>query len=68
MSEQSSDRLPRRRVAKRYGVDVRTIRRWESDPDMGFPQPIEINGRGYTSESELTTFDRSRVRTLASEK
>jgi hypothetical protein len=59
-AEQSTDLLPRRLVAERYSVNVRTIVRWENDPDLCFPQPIEINGRAYFSEAELTMFDRTR--------
>ena len=60
MSEQSTDLLPRRLVAERYRVNVRTIVRWENDPHLGFPQPIEINSRRYFHEAELTAFDRTR--------
>jgi DNA-binding transcriptional MerR regulator len=59
-AEQSTDLLPRRLVAERYNVNVRTIVRWENDPDLRFPQPIEINGRRYFHEAELTSFDRTR--------
>jgi len=59
-AEQSTGLLPRRLVAERYGVNVRTIVRWENDPDLRFPQPIEINKRQYYHEAELTLFDRTR--------
>jgi len=60
MSAESTDLLPRRAVAERYGVNVRTIVRWENDPGLCFPQPIEINKRHYFREAELTTFERTR--------
>jgi hypothetical protein len=60
MSEQSNDLLPRRLVAERYNVNVRTIVRWENDPNLGFPQPIEINKRQYYHEAELSVFERTR--------
>jgi hypothetical protein len=60
MSEQSNDLLPRRLVAERYNVNVRTIVRWENDPALRFPQPIEINKRQYYREAELTVFERTR--------
>jgi hypothetical protein len=59
-AEQSTDLLPRRLVAERYRVNVRTIVRWENDPDLRFPKPIEINKRRYFHEAELTLFDRTR--------
>jgi hypothetical protein len=59
-TEHSPDLLPRRLVSQRYGVNVRTIVRWENDPDLRFPQPIEINKRKYYHEAELTLFDRTR--------
>jgi uncharacterized protein (DUF2336 family) len=46
------------RVAQRYDVDPRTIRRRRKDLKVNFPEPdIEINGRGYTSETTLDAFD-----------
>jgi hypothetical protein len=59
-TEQSTDLLPRRLVAERYRVNVRTIVRWENDPALHFPKPIEINKRRYFHEAELTMFDRTR--------
>jgi DNA-binding transcriptional MerR regulator len=60
MSDQSTDLLPRRLVAERYGVNPRTIVRWENDPNLRFPQPLTINNRQYYHEAELTMFDRTR--------
>jgi hypothetical protein len=59
-AEQPADLLPRRLVAARYRVNVRTIARWEADPALHFPKAIEIHGRRYFSEAELTSFDRTR--------
>jgi hypothetical protein len=55
-------KLPRRLTCQRYGVSSRTISRWESDPDLDFPQPEVINGRKYYDEDALTTWDRKHVR------
>jgi hypothetical protein len=60
MSAESTDLLPRRAVAERYGVNVRTIVRWENDPALRFPKPIEINKRQYFHEAELSAFERTR--------
>ncbi len=51
----------RRTVAARYEKSVRTIIRWESDPDLDFPQPIEINGRKLHSDPLLTQWERKRA-------
>jgi hypothetical protein len=64
MSEQSTDLLPRRLVAERYNVTTRTVVRWENDPDLRFPQPIEINKRRYYHEAELTAWDRANASRL----
>jgi hypothetical protein len=53
--------LPRREVRKRYNVCDKSIQRWCQDPKLGFPPPVEINGRHYWREPELETFERSRV-------
>lgn len=65
MSEQSTDLLPRRLVAERYNVTTRTVCRWENDPDLGFPRPIEINTRRYYRAAELTAWDRANASRLS---
>jgi hypothetical protein len=49
--------LPRRKTADRYGVSVRTIERWEADPELHFPKSIVVNGRRYDDISELDDWD-----------
>jgi hypothetical protein len=49
--------LPRKGVAARYGVDPRSISRWEADREMNFPQPTHVNGRSYYAVDELDAFD-----------
>ena len=34
-----------------------TLWRWLHDEDLGFPQPIRINGRRFWSEEALTTWE-----------
>ena len=53
------DLLPDPLVAKKYKRTSRTISRWDEDPTLGFPKPIEINGRKYRRRSELNKFDRA---------
>jgi hypothetical protein len=52
-------KLPTRLVCERYNVCDRTIARWERDPNLGFPQPVIINGRKYHDEDRLTDWDRA---------
>jgi hypothetical protein len=55
--------LSRRRQAERYDVAVRTIERWERDPELGYPPGVLINGRWYRDESLLETWERKRAGT-----
>jgi hypothetical protein len=52
-------RIKRRDTAKRYGVSVRTIERWEADPTLipPFPQSEIINGRRYDVVEKLDAYD-----------
>jgi hypothetical protein len=62
MPNESEDiNLPTRQVADRYKVHPRTVKRWTDDPDLGFPPPMDINGRKYWVLSSLRTFDQRRA-------
>jgi hypothetical protein len=50
------------KVAKRYGVDKRTLPRWDEKPELGFPPPIFINGQRYRDGDKQDEFDAARVR------
>lgn len=54
--------VPTRLVCDRYHVSDRTIDRWISKPELGFPQPIIINKRRYFREQQLQLWERSRAR------
>ena len=60
--------LPKPKVAERYHTTSRTVDRWREDPDLGFPQPLNINGYLYFSEPELIAWERSRAGVVASTK
>jgi hypothetical protein len=53
--------MPRRKVAARYDVSVRTIVRWEADPAVQFPRPVVINRRKYYYISALIPWERARA-------
>lgn len=57
--------LPKRAVAVRYGVSTRTIERWVDDEELGFAQPIVINGRQYFDEDHLEEFEVRRAAAVA---
>ena len=54
--------------AAHYNVTCRTIERWRRDPKMGFPQPMTINGRNYTSLKATQAYDRQRAANKAKSK
>jgi hypothetical protein len=45
-------------VAKRYGINGRTLRRWDEDPTLGFPPVIIINTRRYRELTALEDWER----------
>jgi hypothetical protein len=47
----------RRKTAERYGVSVRSIERWEADPELGFPKSRNVNGRNYDDTGALDAWD-----------
>ena len=47
-------------VRARYsGISDMTLWRWLHDEELGFPQPIRINGRRFWTEEALTAWERS---------
>jgi predicted DNA-binding transcriptional regulator AlpA len=56
MTEQKADPLDLIRdpqVAKLLGVSLRTLARWDADPDNNFPRPIIVNARKSRPRGEL---------------
>jgi hypothetical protein len=49
--------IPDAQVAKRYGVTLMTIWRWDQDPELNFPGPVRIRKRKYRDAEELDAFD-----------
>jgi predicted DNA-binding transcriptional regulator AlpA len=54
----SDNHLPTKKVAARYGVSTRTVERWGSNKEVGFPAPMKVNRRKYWSEKSLTEWER----------
>jgi hypothetical protein len=57
---------PTRNTATIFGVCPRTIERWRRDPKLGFPSPIEINGRNYDDLDAIEEFKLRLVKRVAS--
>jgi hypothetical protein len=53
--------LPSRMVCERYSISPRTLIRWETDPDMGFPAALRINNRKLFAEADLAIWERARI-------
>lgn len=53
--------LPDPLVAKRYKVTLRTIDRWDRQPDLGFPPALRINNRKYRRINQLEIWERQHV-------
>ena len=49
---------PDRVVAEFFGVHVKSIKRWDRRPELGFPPPIDVNGRKYRNRREYHEFAR----------
>jgi len=57
--------LPDPAVARRYGVHPFTLRRWDKNPDLGFPPVIKVNKRSYREVAALDAWDRKNSREAA---
>jgi hypothetical protein len=44
-------------VAKGYGVHLRTLDRWDHQPELNFPPPQYLNGRKYRNIEALRQWD-----------
>jgi len=56
------------KVDRRYNISPMTRWRWERNLDLGFPNPIIINGRKYWSARALEEWERTRVTPHANRK
>jgi hypothetical protein len=59
------DLLPDRLVAERYDCTVRTLERWDEDPELGFPPPIYVRRRKFRELSKLEAWERANTRKVA---
>jgi hypothetical protein len=48
-------------LARYLGVSIMTLWRWQHDPGMGFPQPIEIHGIKRTDLDRVDPWMESRA-------
>jgi hypothetical protein len=62
MENRTNKRLvPDSQVRARYGRTAETLKSWERNPRLNFPQPVWINGRKFRDADELDAFDRARA-------
>jgi predicted DNA-binding transcriptional regulator AlpA len=52
-------------VQKRYQKSHVIIWRWVRDPALGFPQPIQINGRNLCRLADLVAWETAQARKSA---
>jgi hypothetical protein len=57
--------IAERRVAERYGVNWRTLWRWDERPELGFPPVIKIGTRRFRELAKLEAWDRRNARKAA---
>jgi hypothetical protein len=61
ITDEEDQRLCNAAIARRYGVDVRTISNWRKNPNKHFPAAeINANGRKFNWLSQLKQYDRLR--------
>jgi hypothetical protein len=53
------------KVAARYDVHTRTIKRWDKNPALNFPPAIRINERNYRDVAQLDSWDLQNSREAA---
>jgi hypothetical protein len=54
--------MPDPKVARFFGVCMKTIERWSDDPKLNFPPRITINNRSYRSTEALDAFVAGRLK------
>ena len=47
------------RVAERYDVCLRTLKRWDENPEVEFPPAIVLRNRRYREVAALDAWDRA---------
>jgi hypothetical protein len=48
--------------AEELGIHLRTLDRWDRDPDVGTPRAVKIRNRKYRWRSEIDHFKASRLK------
>jgi hypothetical protein len=54
--EPPDELVPNPEVKDEFGVCYQTIRRWERNPKLGYPEPVWINNRKYQWRRQLEAF------------
>ncbi|MGA3062967.1 MAG: DNA-binding protein [Methylocystis sp.] len=53
--------IPDPQVARDLGRGLRTLDRWDRNPELNFPKPIKINKRKYRDADEVAAWLRERA-------
>jgi hypothetical protein len=53
-------------VARFFGIHVKSLKRWDARPELGFPPAIRVNGRKYRRWNDVHEFARRAAATHAS--
>jgi hypothetical protein len=56
LSNTSDELVPDPEVLREFHITAMTLRRWDRDPDLGFPPPICIRKRKFRPRSGLDAF------------
>jgi len=48
-------------TSRRYGVNDRTIVRWEADTTLDFPKPMLVRGRKFFALDALEAWEKTRA-------
>jgi hypothetical protein len=51
------------KLARLLGVSLRTLARWDADPDNDFPAPVILNGRKYRRRGQVEAWLHERALT-----
>jgi predicted DNA-binding transcriptional regulator AlpA len=48
--------IPDPQVARELGRNLRTLARWDKDPELNFPKPVRIKRRKYRRADEMAAW------------
>jgi hypothetical protein len=55
-------------VAREFNISLMTLSRWALDPDLGFPDKIQVRKRNFRSREQLNEFKQRLLRTAIAQR